>query len=265
MPAVHLHHIAYSDQTLREAPAGSAVLDNLAHERDDWREYWPIRRFLLTQPMEEGSWYGFLSPRFREKTGLDHAQAADFVRRAPAGTDVVTFCPQPDMSAFFLNVFEQQGTFDPEFIPACEAFLAAAGIGVKVGSMVMDSRHIVFSNYFVARRAFWRAWLDVNEKLFALCEGADSPLKRSLTLDTGYPGAVQRKVFVMERVASLLLAINPAWRVRAYDTFACAWSDSGLSRYRLEAVLSDALKIAMREQGFREYASAYSTLRTRLK
>jgi hypothetical protein len=91
------------------------------------------------------------------------------------------------------------------------------------------------------------------------------PLKQELLHETNYPGAVQRKVFAMERMASLLLTLQPTWRVKAYDTFTLAWSASRLAEFRLEAVLSDALKIAMREQGFPEYREAFAAMRDKLR
>jgi len=188
-----------------------------------------------------------------------------FVAAAGAQTDVISFSPQPDMGAFFLNVFEQEELFQPGFRDASEAFLAAIGLPLRTADLVMDSRQIIFSNYFVARPRFWRDWLTINEKLFAVCEGDDSPLRQALVWETSYPGAVQRKVFLMERIASLLLTINPSWRVKAYDTFDCAWSGSRLNQFKLEAVISDALKIAMKEQGFHDYLDAFAAMREKLR
>ena len=265
MSQVNLYHIAYSQETLEGVPSGYSVLNNLNSERNDWREYWPIRNFLLSEALDEASYYGFFSPRFQEKTGLSHAQVTDFVLSAGSETDVVIFCPQPDMGAFFLNIFEQEELFQPGFTAASEAFLETVGISVQLGSLVMDSRQIIFSSYFVARPKFWRDWLTFNEKLFAVCEGEESELKNALVQGTIYPGSVQRKVFLMERMASLLLTLFPGWKVCAYDTFDCAWSASRLNQFKLEAVLSDALKIAMKEQGFHDYQDAFATLRDRLR
>ncbi len=263
--AVHLFHIAYSEATLAQVPAGYQPLDNLNSPHNDWREYWPIRNYLLGHALDDDAWYGFFSPRFAQKTGLSAAQVTAFVQQHAARADVVTFSPQADMGAFFLNVFEQEEVFSPGFIAAAEAFLAEVGQPLALGPLVMDTRQVVFSNYFVARPAFWRAWLDLNEQLFALCEGPAGPLQQQLTHPTSYPGAVQRKVFLMERIVSLLLTVNPAWRVAAYNTFDCAWSGTPLNQFKLEAVLSDALKIAMREQGFHQYRDAYAALRDKLR
>ena len=261
---VSLFQIVQSDAMLAQIEPGYGVLDKHNDNRPDWREYWPIRSFLLGQQLDETTYYGFFSSDFAAKTGLSHAAVLNFIDAAPVATDVFTFSPRPDMGSLFLNVFEQVELSDPGFSAITDAFMAAIGRPLPVASLVMDSRQIVFDNFLVARPSFWRAWLALCEALFAICEGADTPLKAALTQDTGDAGTPQRKVVLMERIASLLLTIEPHWRVRAYDTFQCAWSGTRLAEYKLEAVLSDALKIAMREQGFADYAAAFSQVRARL-
>ena len=78
------------------------VLDNSANERPDWYEYWPIRNFLRSSPLDEGTFYGFLSPRFAQKTNLGAAAARAFVD-ASADADVVLFSPSIHNSAYFLT------------------------------------------------------------------------------------------------------------------------------------------------------------------
>jgi hypothetical protein len=261
MSEIHLYHIAYSPETLRTVAPGYEVLNNLDSGRNDWREYWPIRKFLLETKLDDDSYYGFFSPRFEEKTALSHAQVIEFIQSAGPDTDVFSFSPQADMGAFFLNIFDQQEMFDRGFTAASAAFFEAAGMPLDLASLVMDSRQVIFSNYFVARPAFWREWFVWNEKLFAICEGDDSSLKQLLVKETSYQGAVQRKVFLMERIASVLLTVNYKWRACAYNPFKCAWSGSRLNQFSFEAVLCDALKIAMKEQGFPHYRNAFTTLR----
>lgn len=259
--AVYLYQIAYSEETFAAVEPGYQVLDNRANERPDWYEYWPIRRFLLEQALDERAFYGFFSPKFGKKTQLNHAQVSEFVRQASADHDVVLFSPQPDMAAFFLNVFEQGELFDPGFIAATEGFLRKIGNEVNVRNLVMDSSQIVFSNYFVARPAFWRRWLEIAEQLFALCEGPDSPEKTACTMPTTYPGQAQRKVFMQERLASFVLATEPQWRAKAADPFGFAWSMTRFREYPTQAYISDALKLAYRTQRFPEYLDAYAKTR----
>jgi hypothetical protein len=260
---IHLYQIFYSEATQQTLEEGYEPLDNLANERPDWYEYWPIRRFLLNETLDEQAFYGFFSPKFGAKTRISHSEAVRFIRDHAHLADVIVFSPQPDMGAFFLNVYEQAETFDPGMIDAYSTFLTQIGREVALRQLVMDSRQVSFANYFVARPAFWREWLIINEAMFALCEDADSALGRELCLPTSYPGEVQRKVFLQERVTSLLLVTQPAWRSVAYNPFGMCWSVSRFNEYPTEAVISDALKLAYREQKFPEYLHAFRRIRER--
>lgn len=262
---IHLFQIAYSPATLAAVQPGFAVLDNLDNPRPDWFEYWPIRRYLLSQPLDEQAFYGFFSPKFCDKTLLSAQDVRRFVAEAAPRADVVLFSPQPDMGAFFLNVFEQAETFDPGLIDAFSQFLATLGRAVPLRNLVMDSRQTVFSNYFVARPAFWREWLQLNEALFNACETGEASLREGLCQRTSYGNGVERKVFLQERTASLLLATQPHWRSVAHDPFGFGWSMSRFRQHPTDAFISDALKLAWREQRFPEYMQAFSQVRERFR
>jgi hypothetical protein len=195
-----------------------------------------------------------------------------FISANAAATDVFLFSPQPDMGAFFLNVFEQGETFDAGLIDAYSAFLDHIGRPAPLRALVMDSRQIVFSNYFIAKPAFWREWLKLNEPMFAICEGpgvgAEAALKAGLTQATSYAGpagAAQRKVFLMERAASLVLATQPHWRSLAYNPYGFGWSMSRFREHPTEAVISDALKMAWRDQRYPQFMQAFQTVRERFR
>jgi hypothetical protein len=263
---IHLHLIAYDDASRAACQGGWGVLDNTGNERPDWREYWPMRRFLLSESLDEAAWYGFFSPKFTAKTGLSYEQAHAFVAQHADQADVVSFSPQFDMGAFFLNVFEQAEMFDAGFIDATAAWLAEHGWRPDLRQRVMDSRQAIFSNFFVAKPAFWREWLLWNERLFTVCESVSHPLHAALTQPTLYdgvmhPDAVQRKVFLMERIASLLLAEQPHWRSVPHNAVRFVWSDTRLREFPAEALMSDALKRAYRDTGFSEYLSAFAKVR----
>ncbi len=269
---VHLHLIAYDEASHARVAPPWALLDNRANPRPDWYEYDPIRRFLLGQPLDEQAFYGFFSPKFGAKTGLGHDEVLRFVHAHEHEADVLLFSPQPDMGAFFLNVFEQGETFDPGLIAAAEALLAHGGRPLPLRSLVMDSRQVVFSNYFVARPVFWRAWLALTELLWRVCEGEDTTappaLREALTAPTSYNTAgvpAQRKVFLMERMASLVLASTPQLRSVAHNPFGFGWSVSRFRQHPVEAYISDALKRAWRDEPWPQYLQAYVTLRERFQ
>jgi hypothetical protein len=257
---IRLHTIVYSPESRAMVEEGFIPLDTMQNERSDWREYWPMRNFLLNESLDDDSYYGFFSPKFRSKTGLTHADLRTFMGERTA--DVYTFSPQPDMGAFFLNVFEQNDLFDVGFKQLSQELFNFIGMQVNLDALIMDSRHVVFSNFIVARKRFWQEWLTLGEKIFAISEAGDTDFARRLNEPTSYQG-VQRKVFLMERIASLLLKVGN-WQIRPYDTFKCAWSGLGTNRFKDEAVVSDALKLAFNVQGHPEYLKEFSEMREKI-
>jgi len=242
---IKAYTIAYTPQLFASVEAPFLPLDHTANERSDWQEYWPIRKFLLNNELDDDCLYGFLSPRFTDKTGLDGARLMAFLLKEGVGKDIVTISPQPDMGAMFLNVFAQNELFDPGFCDTADAFFKTIGIDIDVQTCVMDSTQIVFSNYFFAKPAFWRRWLQVNERIFYLCEEqTEFATKIGLLKKTSYRDGVNRKVFLMERIASSLLISESHWQVGNYNTFLCAYSASRLNEFPSECKKADALKIA---------------------
>lgn len=221
---------------------GFLVLDNSANERPDWYEYWPIRKFLLNESLDEESYYGFLSPKFRLKTNLDARAAAEFVSRQEGAADVVLLSPSLHLTAYHLNVFAYGETVHPGLLQLAERFFQHIGQPTKLQEFVTDSRNEVYSNYLIAKPRFWRAWLAVTEQLFALAESPHDALGAELRRPTRYRGAtgVQMKIFIMERLATWILARDSSFTPRARDPFAAR------SRiYKLPgAIICDALKMA---------------------
>jgi hypothetical protein len=120
----------------------------------------------------------------------------------------------------------------------------------------------VFSNYFVARPAFWREWLRFGEALFKMAEAGNTPLTEQLNQETQNK---QIKVLLMKRMASLLLALYPYhFKTTAANPWQMKWSLSRFSSFPQEVIISDALKIAIREQGFTEYTTVFSEIRKKI-
>ena len=267
-PTIHLYQIVYSSQTRAAVAAGFEVLDNLSNERPDWFEYWPMRRFFLTEKLDEEAYYGFFSPRFALKTGLSADRVRQFVSENVSAADVFIFSPQPDMGSFFLNVFEQAETFDEGMIATYQALVDMLAVPVRVKDLVMDSRQIVFSNYFVAKPDFWRRWMEINEALFQAAEDKTHPMSKEFCAPTNYTKGnerAHRKVFLQERTASFILATDNRWKGMRLDAFRMAKSATALAAFELESIISDALKIAFRETKDPDYFTAFSKMRDKLR
>ena len=259
MHSLHIYQILNYYTTRQELDRGFLVLDNSSNERPDWFEYWPIRKFLLNEALDENAFYGFLSPKFRHKTNLTAAQVREFLGRSPAATDVFLFSPSIHNSAYFLNVFEHGDSEHPGLARVAAQLFERIDPTIKLDDLVSDSRNTVHSNYFVAKPRFWRAWLAISERMFEIAETPDDPLGAQLRAPTSYRGTetVHMKIFVMERVATWILLRDRSFAACARDPFAAR------SRiYKLPvALVCDALKIAYADEGRGQYKDVFLMVR----
>jgi hypothetical protein len=259
-----IHQIYYDDATKAAVDPRFIPLDNAANSRPDWREYWPMRNFLLTHQLESDALYGFFSPKFGQKTGLDGEQVQVFIDANPA--DVYLFSPFVEQAAFFLNVFEHGEANHAGLMEAMQQFVSGLGIGVDLRTVVCDFNTAVFSNYIVAKPAFWQQWLTLGEQLFASAEAGQGPFAASLNAATQYHervGAVGLKVFMMERLATLILLFNQ-FSVRAYDPFAITRSGIPASCLDHEMRIANALKMAYIQTRDAKYIEAWSRFRNQV-
>jgi len=242
MPGIFIHQILNHYTKPEDLDPGFLMLDNSSNERPDWFEYWPIRNFLLTESLDEESFYGFLSPKFKHKTNLSPAAVHEFVSRDAGTTDVVLLSPSIHLTAYHLNVFAYGDTAHPGLLKVADRFFRHIGQPTNLHTLVTHSRHEVYSNYMIGKPRFWRAWLEITEQLFALAESPDDPLGAELRKPTLYRGGmgVQMKIFIMERIATWILARDSRFVARVRDPFVAR------SRiYKLPgAIVCDALKIA---------------------
>jgi hypothetical protein len=261
---VEIRQIYYSEETRQQLDPGFLPLDNCG-QRPDWREYWPIRGFLQQHTLDENTLYGFFSPKFGKKTTLDSAAVHQFIATVPRDVDVIGFSPFFDQGAVHLNVFEQAATNHANSWPVFEQAIAFVAPGIDPHNAVMDSRHSIFCNYFVATPAFWRRWLAVNEVLFAVAEAGSSALAHLLNTPISYAsGFVPAKVFVQERIVSLLLLGERHWRVRHFDPLRLPMSGSIVSPYPADLLVLDALKTAAIEHGSHNYLKMFQQVRNTL-
>jgi hypothetical protein len=255
MQAMHIYQILNHYTPRQDLDPGFAVLDNSTNERPDWFEYWPIRGYLLNERLDENAFYGFLSPKFKLKTSLSSTAVRDFILASDSAADVILLSPSIHNSAYYLNVFEHGDAEHPGLKSVAKRLLERLELPSDLDSLVSDSRNTVHSNYFIAKPRFWRAWLALNEKMFAIAETPGDALGEALRAPAPYRGSlnVQMKIFVMERLATWLLTRDRSFTARVRDPFVAR------SRiYKLPvAIVCDALKIAYATEGRTQYKDVF--------
>jgi hypothetical protein len=268
MADIHAHQIFYDKATRDALDPAFLPLDNSANERPDWYEYGPIRRFFAQHSaLDDDAFYGFFSPLFHSKTQLTGRQVLGFARQN-ADADVITFSPHPDHGAVFTSVFEHGARLFPGFLDVAVRFLNAIDPAFRINSLVNDARDVVFSNYFLARPKFWRAWRSIYDRTVEWAETKGHPvgeaLNRAVTYskDGGDAKAAQMKIMVLECVPSLILG-RGGFRVRNYPPFSMPLT-ARFAGHLAELEALNQLKATYRDTGNMDMIRLFVERRERL-
>ena len=261
--SVEIYRIIYDASQINLGDQGFLILDNTSNDRPDWAEFWPIRKFFIEHPVIDHNLYGFLSPRFYEKTGLTSENVKNFIFRSDH--DVYSFSPEWDQAIFSINVFEQAVANHPGIQDAFIRMFGILGIKLSPFQIVMTSRESIFSNYFVAKGWVWREWFRMAERIF---EAAEMELaRRPLTLckPVKHRGIndYQAKVFIIERLICLLLWRFRQIKVAQYNIWDHL-SKAKTSQYAEYFLLLNALKSIFVETNQTSFIKDFYSIRSQL-
>ncbi|WP_240733794.1 hypothetical protein [Herbaspirillum huttiense] len=257
----HILQIHYDEASRRMLDPGFTPLEIVGNPRPDWREYWGIRNYFLNTALNEDDYYGFLSPLFFDKTRMNAQQVHAFMDSRP-GADVYTFSPSMSDASAYLSVFEQGARRHPGIVPVAQALMADIGLDVNLQSLINNFRSTAYCNYIIAKPVFWDKWFAINEHMFALAEANATPLARKLNEVTDYgKSTVQMKVFIMERIGSLVMALMPELQVTNLNIAAMRFGDPLFYPCRDEMVILDALKTAYLHSADQAYLDRFHALR----
>ncbi len=140
MPKIFIYQILNHYTAPDALDPGFLVLDNSSNERPDWFEYWPIRKFLLNEPLDDDAFYGFVSPKFKKKTNLSAAAAHAFVSLETQTTDVVVLSQSIHQAAYYWNTFKYGDSLHPGLLDVSTAFFRRIGKPTDLEQLVTHSR-----------------------------------------------------------------------------------------------------------------------------
>ena len=261
---IKAYQICYSPETLASVPDGFHALDYTDNSRPDWREFWPIRQFLLNNRLDSDVFYGFFSPKFNQKTQLSFTDLHEFSSNTSSKHDLIGFSPFWDLGSIFLNVFEQGNFFHPGLIDVCQNFSNMHLNGLDLAQSVTTSLNSIFCNYFIAKSTFWEKWLYLGDLLFYEAEINNSPLSKSLNSLTTYGHqTLPMKVFVQERLVTMCLLLNNFSSI-SYNPFSLPSSTTPFNKFYDEAIQSDAFKIAFLETKNNIFINRFASIRNNI-
>jgi len=162
---IEIYQIYFKPELKEHLDPRFTPLDNTANPRPDLREWynWDQEHETI---LEKGlDLWGFVSWKFKQKTGLDGDQVFNFIEKNP-GYDVYLFNPCIINEAVFLNSWEQGDIHHPNISDIGNKFLRKLGHDYDVREYVIDRRKNVFANYVVGSSKFWTGFMEFSRRLF---------------------------------------------------------------------------------------------------
>ena len=267
MSAAHIYQIFYDDHSRRSLDPGFLPLDNTDNPRPDWFEFWVIRQYLAANTLNEGEWYGFLSPKFLHKTAIDSRTLHAFVQFSEGKSEVALIPVAWDQLAYFQNPFEQGEVWHPGVTALCQAIAEDLGLSVELRDTVYHSGNFTFCNYLIAKPGYWRRWLALAEQFFTLAEGGPCRYGERLVPQTNHSRQglnTPMKAFVQERLPFFLI-LRDGFSTTTLDVSSSCRIEQPIlgasARTRGLLHACDQLKHSFLKSNEAEYLEAYRTVR----
>lgn len=262
MTKKYIHQIYYNEETRKKLLPGFIPLDNSENSHPDWFEFWVILNFLRNNQLEEDAWYGFLSPKFHEKTGFTSEFVLWALENYGKNSNVALFSPGWDQLSYFLNPFEQGEVWHPGLLNLSQKFIDKAGPKIDLKTLVSDTTTSVFSNYVMAKKEFWDEWRRLAEDFFEYAEN-NSEYKNLISYGSA-ANQFPMKTFIQERFTTLVLStgrFNALVPDQSFTggIFTRLFPDDSKTRRLLQTC--DLMKFKYRETSENKYLDMYWDMR----
>ena len=211
----YIHQIYYDEASRRAVNPLFIPLDNSANERSDWYEFWVIKNYLENNTLDPDAWYGFLSPKFEQKTGMDAPSLYYLLNEIYGSTSEVFLVPAYwENIAVFKNAFYQGDFVHPGLLATAQKFMDFIGRPEPPSDLISHTGNFTFCNFIVARPSYWKDWLTLAQKFFDVTENDPGALGHELRSMTKYKpdtGRLPIKTFIQERFPAIILN-EDKWR-----------------------------------------------------
>ncbi len=215
--AVRIHQIFYEDSQRTVLDPAFIPYDNRANPCPEWREYHVFRTAWLGGVCRDGDITGFLSWKFVAKTGLRGATFVRFIERNP-GYDAYFAHPFRVEPQAFTNIWQQAEIHHPGILGLAQRILNAVGMDVDLASLDQPREQVLFCNYWAGSRRFWDAYMKFCEPVYRhILDGLDDADRRLTWSRADREIDAPYVPFIMERLFSTFLAIEPSIRSRGLD------------------------------------------------
>ena len=186
--------------------------------RPEWREFQILIDVYRSGKYLEHDYTGIFSPKFNLKCKISGEQFLDFIHVQP-GKDVYFINPFPQIAFWSFNVWMQGEHAHPGLSHTAQNLLDACGISMKLRDIPRQGPNtLAYSNFWAGSREFWQAY--VGGLLVPIAEFLENNPKHPVTISvmskTTHTQPAPFLPFIIERLFSSYLSVNPQWTIGDY-------------------------------------------------
>jgi hypothetical protein len=183
-----------------------------------WREFRILVDMYRQGVYKQQHFTGLFSPKFRLKTKITGQEFFDFVE-AHDDAEVCIVNPFPQIAYFSFNVWMQGEHAHPGLTATAQTLLNTCGIHWDLARMPRHSHdNLSYGNFWVGTQNFWEEY--VGKVLIPVADflvsQQDSDVAHSVLAETSHTDPAPFLPFIIERLFSTYLALNPQLKVSAY-------------------------------------------------
>ena len=224
-----IHQIYYQPEQLNALEPEFIPYDNCVNENPEWCEYHIFRKFYHSAIKATADYNGFVSWKFKEKTGLTGEQFKQFIWDNP-GYDLYAINPFPLECMRFHNIWQQGEKVHPNLIPLAKKALQRINFSTTLfnesSSMPMKHETVLFCNYWAGNTTFWNHYMAICEPVYHyLTTGLNAREKKQLNKLATKHNNTTYAPYIMERMISTLIHTNEDLKICIYP-----WTAEEMSR-----------------------------------
>jgi hypothetical protein len=206
-----IFQVYYKHEQLDSLDPSFTPYDNISNPRPELREWHAMEKIYEWNQQLNLDYWGVVSWRFHEKTGIKGSEFVDFIEANP-GHELYFINPAIINEAVFANSWEQGDIHHPNISDIANAFLSKVGYeDVDVKYIVLDRTRTMYSNYFVGSRKFWDRYIEFVRKIFVFAE-QDAEFKHQVFApglsNYARDSSLPNFIFLLERLISTFIELE---------------------------------------------------------
>lgn len=205
MPSIKISQIYYAQEQLAHLDEAFVPYDNSTPSRDGEFEMGVLQDNFLEKNHLNTDLTGFVSWKFREKTGLPGNFFIDFIQQNP-GYDVYFINPFP-AEIRFKNVWFQGDACHANVMQFTQSLLDKLNYQLQLSEFINGIETLAYCNYWVANADFWERYMGFLQPLYHyICN--DLTVEEQRFMDNRADSLIDAHYFpfIFERMFSTYLA-----------------------------------------------------------